>query len=309
MAQTKLPSESASKKPAQKPTKARTSATASEPVKTTSQEVVKAGPKRLRAKSEAVKKTPTPKPPITAKLAAKPPRSRLERQGKKYRQAHKLLDQTRDYDLKEAIEILPKASFVKFDPSVEIHINLGVDPKQADQMVRGVLSLPHGSGQTQRVAVLAAADKQDEAKKGGADLVGHEELLEDIKKGNFDFDILVTTPDMMRELAQHAKELGPKGLMPNPKSGTVTSNLSKTIKELKAGRIEFRMDSAGIIHQVVGKLSFKPEQLLDNTKNFLKAVQQARPAALKGTYIQKITLTTSMGPGLKLNVPKAITGL
>ena len=270
----------------------------------------RAGPKHARAKAEARPTAkPKPGPADVKKTPPKPARSPLERRGKKYRSVYELVDHAKHYGLDEAISLLPKTSYVKFDPSVEVHINLGVDVSQADQAVRATVVLPHGSGKTQRVAAIAPADKQADAKTAGADLVGHEDLLEDIGKGKFDFDILVTTPDMMAQLGRHAKELGPKGLMPSPKSGTVTTNLAKSIKELKAGRIEFRTDVSGIVHQVVGKLSLKPADLADNIKALLKAVQQARPDSIKGTYIQKISLTTSMGPSLKLDTQAMLKSL
>ena len=261
----------------------------------------KAGPKSSRAKAETKTSSSVAKAEKTVKAEAQPTRSPLAGRGKRYRQAYEAIDKTKEYQMGEAVALLPKTSFTKFEASVELHINLGVDPKAADQMVRGTVTLPHGSGKSQRVAALVPADKQAAAKAAGADVVGHENLLEDIGKGKFDFDILVSTPDMMAELGRHAKELGPRGLMPNPKSGTVTKNLAKAVKELKAGRVEFRMDPAGILHQVVGKLSFKPTQLGENIKALLKAVGQARPAGAKGTFIQRIWLTTSMGPSFKLD--------
>ncbi len=278
--------------------------------KTATKTVKKAGPKHTRAKTETETapklKTDTAE---AKKPVAQPTRSPLERRGKNYRKVYGAFDHTKHYGLDEAISLLPKTSFVKFDPSVEVHINLGVDVTQADQAVRATVVLPHGSGKSQRVAALVDTDKQAEAKAAGADLVGHEDLLEDIGKGKFDFDILVTTPDMMAQLGKHAKELGPKGLMPNPKSGTVTKELAKAVKELKAGRIEFRADASGIVHQVVGKLSLKPGDLTANIKALLKAVQQARPDSIKGTYIQKIAITTSMGPSLKLDTQEVLKNL
>lgn len=241
-----------------------------------------------------------------AKRQQRQRRSRLERRGKQYRKAHELLDKTKEYGLDEALELLPKTSFVKFDAAVEMHVNLGIDPKQADQTVRASVTLPHGSGKSQRVAVLADAKSAKTAQAAGADLVGDDDLLEQIKQEKFDFDILVTTPDMMPKLGKHAKQLGPRGLMPNPKSGTVTNELAQTVKALKSGRIEFRNDAGGIIHQVVGRLSFKPDQLKQNILALLEAVKQSKPTSLKGTYIERIYLTTSMGPAIKLSVSGAL---
>ena len=264
----------------------------------------KAGPKssvrQPKPRSQKIKTEPV-------KSKAKR-RSRLERRGKKYRQVIGAIESGRTYSLDEAIELLPKTSFAKFDVSVEVHIPLSVDPKQSDQLVRGIVVLPHGSGKTNRVAVVTTEANQPKAKAAGADKVGEEDLLEEVKAGKFDFDILVATPDVMPKLAKYAKELGPKGLMPNPKSGTVTTNIAKTVKELKGGKVEFRVDPTGIIHQVVGKLSFKPDQLKENLVALFKAVKQARPASIKGAYVKKIWLTTSMGPSLKID-KKALTEL
>jgi len=266
----------------------------------------KAGPKAERAQKETAEpeKVEATKVAKTRKLAPKA-RPRIERRSKKYQEAFKALEKDKVYELDEAVELLPKTSFVKFDPSVEVHINLNVDPKQADQNVRATVVLPNSSGKSQRVAVLAPAAKQKEAKDAGADVVGEDKLLEDIKKGKFDFEILVATPDKMADLGKYAKELGPKGLMPNPKSGTVTNDLAKTVKELKGGRIEFRTDQYGIIHQAVGKLSLKPTELRANIEALLKAVRQAKPEAVRGTYIEKVSLTTTMGPALRVKLPSA----
>lgn len=264
--------------------------------------VKKAGPKATRAKKEeAESDKPTDTKATKTRAAVKPARPKLERRGKKYREAYKAIEKGKEYSLSEALDILPKTSYVKFDPSVELHINLGVDPKQADQNVRGTVVLPHSSGQSQRVGVVAALVDHAKAKEAGADVVGEEDLLEQIGKGKIEFDILVATPAVMPKLGRYAKDLGPKGLMPNPKSGTVTNDLAKTVKELKSGRVEFRVDSNGIVHQVIGKLSLKPEELAENVKTLAKAINQAKPASLKSTYMQKVTITTSMGPGIRLN--------
>lgn len=267
----------------------------------------KAGPKHTRAMAEAESsEKPDTKEESKPKKVVKPARPRIERRGKKYREAYKHLDKSKDYELAEAIELLNKTSFVKFIPSVEIHVNLGVDPKQADQMVRSTTVLPHGNGKSQRVAVLGSDEDQKLAKAAGADVVGEDNLLDDITKGKTDFDVLVATPEVMPKLGKHAKQLGPKGLMPNPKSGTVTNDVAKAVKELKGGRIEFRIDASGIIHQVVGKLDFKPTQITENIKAFLKAVAAAKPDSVKGIYIKRVTLTSSMGPGIKLNISSAL---
>lgn len=270
----------------------------------------KAGAKARRAKEEAeasdkpAKKTDAkPKPP------QKPPRSRLERRGKKYRQVYENLDPSKRYSLEDALALLPKTSYEKFDSSVELHINLDVDTKKGDQAVRGTVALPHSSGKSQRVAVVAAAGDHAKARAAGADVVGEQDLLDQIQAGNFDFDVLAATPGMMQKLAKHAKELGPRGLMPNPKSGTVTSDIAKTVKELKGGRIEFRMDSGGIIHQAIGKLSLKPEQLKANAVALLQNVQEAKPSGVKGMFIKKITITTTMGPGIALDTSATVTQL
>lgn len=265
----------------------------------------KAGPKAKRAKDDAEIADEHPAEEKTKKKVQQQPRkSRLERRGKNYRKVHETVDKNKEYTLEEAVELLPQTSFVKFDPSVEVHIKLGVDPKQADENVRATVALPYSSGKTQRVAVFTGADKQKEAKAAGADVVGEADLLEEIKKSNFDFDILVATPDVMAQLGKYAKELGPKGLMPNPKSGTVTNDLAKTIKELKGGRIEFRVDPSGIVHQSVGKLSLG-SKLKDNLQVFFKAVVQAKPASLKGTYVEKAYISTSMGPSIRVTLKDA----
>lgn len=240
--------------------------------------------------SEAgIKKGPAPKT-----------RSRLERRSKGYRKAAELVDSSKEYTLKEASELLPKTSSVKFDASVEVHVNLGVDPRQADQNIRSTVALPHGTGKTVRIAVFAPADQHEAAKKAGADIVGEEEFLQQLDKEQLDFDILIATPQLMAKLGKYARILGPKGLMPNPKSGTVTAKVADAVKEAKAGKVEFRVDKQSIVHQAVGKVSFKPEQIVDNAKTVLKAIADAKPASVKGTYIQKVTMTTSMGPSVTI---------
>lgn len=269
----------------------------------------KAGPKAAKAvkqaeaegerKEKAATKAETPK----AKVHTKP--NPLKQHGKNYREAQKLIDPEKLYDLEEAIELAQKTSKVKFDASLELHVNLGVDPKQADQMVRAAVVLPNGTGKTSRVAVITK--KADEAKKAGADLVGEQDLIEKIEKGKIDFDILITTPDMMPTLAKLAKVLGPKGLMPNPKSGTVTTDVVKAVKEAKAGKVEFRIDKQSIVHQAFGKVSFKPTDLTGNAKALISALMKAKPAAAKGTYVLAMSVSSSMGPGIRVNHTQAIS--
>lgn len=240
--------------------------------------------------SEAgLKKGPSPKT-----------RSKLERRSKSYRNAAKLIDSEKEYTLKEASELLPKTSSVKFDASVELHVNLGVDPRQADQNIRAMVALPHGTGKSVRIAVFAPADQHEAAKKAGADIVGEDEFLQQLDKEQLDFDILIATPQLMAKLGKYARVLGPKGLMPNPKSGTVTTKVADAVKEAKAGKVEFRVDKQSIVHLGVGKVSFKADQIAENTKVVLRAIADAKPASVKGAYIQKVTLTTTMGPSVAI---------
>jgi len=228
------------------------------------------------------------------------------RHGKKYLAMSELVEPEKPYEVAEAVELAQKTSFAKFDATVELHVGLGVDPKQADQMVRATISLPHGTGKTVRVAVVAPDSKQAEAKKAGADLVGGEELVAKIEKGQLDFDVLIATPDFMPALGKAAKVLGPRGLMPNPKSGTVTPDPAKAVAETKAGRIEFRIDRQAIVHAPVGKVSFSAADLQANVLALLDAILAAKPSAAKGTYIKSLAITTSMGPGIKLDVQSTI---
>lgn len=228
------------------------------------------------------------------------------RHGKNYLSSRELIEEGKLYELPEAIELAKKTSKVKFDASVELHMNLGVDPKQADQMVRSTVVLPAGTGKTIRVAVIAPVDKHAEAKKAGADIVSDEALVETINKGKLDFDTLIATPDMMAKLSKAAKVLGPRGLMPNPKSGTVTANVAQAVEQSKAGKVEFRIDKQAIVHLPVGKVSFDDAKLLDNLTTAIQAIMKAKPSAAKGTYVQAISITTAMGPGIKIDVTKAI---
>ena len=227
--------------------------------------------------------------------------------GKKYAEAVKLIEAGKFYEPVEAIELVKKTATAKFDETIEIAFNLNVDPKYADQQVRGAVVLPHGTGKTKRVLVFAKGEKIQEAEAAGADFVGSEELVAKIQGGWSDFDVVVATPDMMGQVGKLGKILGPKGLMPNPKAGTVTMDVTKAIEEIKAGKIEYRLDKTNIVHVPVGKASFTQEQLEENFKAVMDAIMKAKPSALKGQYLKSISVTSTMGPGIKLNVAK-ITG-
>lgn len=226
----------------------------------------------------------------------------MARKGKRYASASEAIDRNAEYTIADAVKILKGHAKAKFDETVEVAMNLGVDPRHADQMVRGTVSLPHGTGKSLRVAVFAKDAKADEAKAAGADLVGAEDLAEKIQAGEMDFDRCIATPDMMGVVGRLGKVLGPKGLMPNPKLGTVTPDVAGAIQAAKAGQIEFRVEKQGIIHAGVGKASFSEEQLNENIAAFVQAIQQAKPSGAKGTYLKKVSVTSTMGPGLKLDV-------
>ena len=221
--------------------------------------------------------------------------------GKRFDALIKDLDRAKLNTLEEAAALVKKCATAKFDESVELHVRLGVDPKQADQQVRGTVGLPHGLGKSKKVAVVVRGEKQKDAQAAGADMVGAEDLIDQIAKGFTDFDVLVATPDMMKDLSKLGKVLGPKGLMPNPKSGTVTMDVAKTVKELKAGRVEYKVDDYGIIHVPVGKASFEPAKIAGNARTVLEALLKAKPSASKGIYMMSVTLSSTMGPGIKLD--------
>jgi len=220
---------------------------------------------------------------------------------KKRKEINSKVDINKEYSITEAVAKLKETSKSKFNESIDIAMRLGVDPRQADQLVRGTVALPHGTGKTVRVLVIAKPEKQEEAKNAGADHVGFEDYLAKIKEGWSDIDVIIAAPDTMSELGKLGKVLGPKGLMPNPKSGTVTNDLAKAVNEVKAGRIEFRVEKAGIVHACVGKASFEPKQLEDNIHTFINQVLKMKPATSKGHYVKSVTLTSTMGPGLAIS--------
>ena len=224
----------------------------------------------------------------------------MARTGKKFTAAKAQVDR-RLYTLDEAIPLVQKLKFTKFDETVEMALRLGVDPKHADQMVRGTVVLPYGLGKTKRVLVIAGADKQKDAEEAGADVVGGEELVERIQGGWRDFDAVVATPDMMRAVGRLGKVLGPRGLMPNPKTGTVTTDIAKAVKEIKAGKVEFRVDKTGIVHAPIGKVSFATDRLLANAQALVESVIRAKPAAAKGKYVKTLTVSSTMGPGVHID--------
>lgn len=228
-------------------------------------------------------------------------KSRLERRSKRYKQAAALIDSSREYDLTEAVKLAVDSASLKFDSALELHVRLNADPKQSDQNIRATVALPHGTGKTLRVAVFAEDADQAKAEQAGADVVGDKDLIDNLSKGQIDFDVLISTPQMMSQLGRFAKVLGPKGLMPNPKSGTVTKNVAAAVKQAKAGQVEFRIDKQGIVHLAAGKTSFGVEKLLDNLKAVLTAIKAAKPASIKSQYVLSAHLTTTMGPSVKLS--------
>jgi large subunit ribosomal protein L1 len=226
--------------------------------------------------------------------------------GKKYREAEKLLEENKLYQPQEAIALLKKMNYVKFDPTVEVHMRLGVDPRHADQMVRGVAMLPAGTGKTVKVLVFAQGEKAAEAEAAGADFVGLDDLIKQIEGDWLGFDVAIATPDVMGKVGRLGKKLGPRGLMPSPKAGTITNDLAKTIREVKAGRVEFKVDKTALLHIPAGKLSFSEEALLSNISSVVDAVVRARPTGAKGTYVKSVVLSSTMSPSIRLDVPSAL---
>ena len=223
----------------------------------------------------------------------------MAKPGKKYRAAASKIED-RPYELREALSVVKDVAFAKFDETVEVHMRLGVDPRHADQMVRGTIVLPHGTGKKMRVAVIAGGEKVKEAEAAGAEVIGGDDLVDKIAAGFREFDALVATPDMMKGVGRLGKVLGPRGLMPNPKTGTVTFNVAQAVKEIKAGKVEYRVDKTGIIHAPVGKLSFGVDKLADNAQALIEAVQKAKPAAAKGKYVKAVFIASTMGPSVTL---------
>jgi large subunit ribosomal protein L1 len=230
----------------------------------------------------------------------------MAKHGKKYLAAAKLVDGERRYEIAEAAELLPQLSTSAFDGTVEAHLRLGVDPRHADQLVRGTVVLPHGTGRTTRVIVFAQGEKAQEALRAGADEVGSDDLVKKIDDGWFEFDVAIATPDMMGTVGRLGKKLGPRGLMPNPKSGTVTFDIERAVSEVKSGRVEFKVDRAGIVHVPVGRASFAPAQLVANVATLVDAVNRAKPSGAKGTYMRTLTLAPTMGPGVRIDIPSAL---
>lgn len=227
--------------------------------------------------------------------------------GKNIERARQMIDRTKEYSLEDAIKLLKECRYAKFDETVELAINLGVDPKKSDQMVRGTTILPHGTGKTVRVLVFAKGEKEKEARDAGADYVGAEDLVERIQNGWLDFDRTVATPDVMGIVGKLGKILGPRGLMPNPKVGTVTFDVAKAVKELKSGKIEFAIDKGGVVHVPIGKISFEDAKLADNARAIVSAIIKAKPAASKGKYLKKITISSTMGPGVKVDIDSIVS--
>jgi large subunit ribosomal protein L1 len=281
-------------KPAETTATAKAGKRSAKAVKQVQEKEAKQARKSEKVKSEAVDE---PKKPTK-----NPTRPKAERAGKKYREATKLIEDNKVYNLAEALSLATKTSPTKFDGTVELHINLGVDPRQADQNVRGTVGLPEGTGKNIRVAVICEEDDDKKASGAGADLVGADKILAALEKEQIEFDILISTPSQMSRLAKYARLLGPKGLMPNPKSGTVTADVAKAVKKAKAGRVEYRVDSAGIIHLGIGKVSFGADRLAGNANVIIDAIKAAKPASLKGSYIKAAHISTTMGPSIKTQI-------
>lgn len=283
------------------------------PSETEAKSTAKAGKRSEKATKEAEAKvakeerkakgdtTPQGEAEAKAKQKQNPTRSRLERRGKNYRKVAELVEKDKAYSLKDALELATKTSVGKFDSTVEVHANLSVDPRQADQNIRATLSLPNGTGKEVRVAVFAPADQHEAAKKAGADVVGEDDFLAKLDKEQIDFDVLISTPTLMPKLGKYARLLGPRGLMPNPKSGTVTASVAKAVKEAKGGRVEYRVDKQAIVHMGVGKVSFGGDKLYENAKAFVDSLNANKPASIKGVLIKSIAVSTTMGPGIKVD--------
>jgi large subunit ribosomal protein L1 len=231
----------------------------------------------------------------------------MAKKGKKYQEALKLVDRTKAYTMNEAIGLVKEASSAKFDESIEVAFRLGVDPKKADQQIRGAVVLPHGTGKTQRVLVFAKGEKAKEAEAAGADYVGDQDMVAKINQGWFEFDVIVATPDMMGEVGKLGRVLGPKGLMPNPKTGTVTFEVEKAVNEIKAGKVEYRVDKQGNVHVPIGKVSFEADKLAENFSTIVDTMVKVKPAAAKGTYMRNVTVASTMGPGVKVDVSSAVS--
>lgn len=286
---------------------------AEEPVseKPKEKSAAKAGKRSEKAQQEVTEKlekeerkakgdtTPQGEAEAKAKQKQNPTRTRLERRGKNYRKVAEQIEKNKAYTLKEALELATKTSVGKFDATVEMHFNLAVDPRQADQNIRGTVSLPHGSGKKVRVAAFVADDQAD---KVGADIAGEATILALLDKEQLDFDVLISTPTLMAKLGKYARLLGPRGLMPNPKSGTVTTNVAKAVKEAKGGRVEYRVDKQAIVHQGIGKVSFGTDKLFDNAKAFADNLTASKPASIKGALIKSVAVSTTMGPGIKVDI-------
>lgn len=231
------------------------------------------------------------------------------RRGRKYKSAKERVGRGKLYQIKEAVQKLKEVAYAKFDETVEMSVRLGVDPKHADQVVRGTILLPNGTGKKVRVLVLTKGEKEKEAQEAGADFVGSDEFIKKITEGWLEIDTIIATPDVMGQVGRLGKILGPKGLMPNPKSGTVTFDVAKAVREIKAGRVEYRVDKAGNIGVPIGKLSFPEDKIVENAKVFLDAIMRAKPAAAKGTYLKNVSISSTMGPGLRLDTPSVLTML
>lgn len=260
-------------------------------------EEVKAEEERQARKAERKAAEEAGEKPKGAKPIVRP---RIERRGKKYQEAAKLVEKDKVYSLKDAVELAIKTSLVKFDASVEVHARLGVDPRQADQNIRTTLVFPNGSGKAVRVAVFAPLDVCKAAKAAGADIAEDEEFLKQLEKGELNFDVLISTPQYMPKLGKFARVLGPKGLMPNPKAGTVTMDVEKAVKEAKAGKVEYRVDKQSIVHIGVGKVSFGADKLLQNAEAFFESLKNQKPSSLKGSYVKSVFITTTMGPSIEI---------